>query len=380
MTTQTEATMEKATNTLGIRGFDFVEFYVGSAKMFAYWHAKAFGMDIVGYKGPETGNRDRCSYFLQKNKLKVVVTSALEPTTTEIHDFVNKHGDGVKRIAYQVDDVTKAYDHAIKNGGISVLEPHKLDDKDGVVEEAAIRLYDDTEIVYVNYDNYKGIHKPGFGEPVQNYEVHAEDTGLLCIDHTVGNVRRNEMNKWADYFNKVMDFETYVDFGPGDIATKYSALLSKVVHSKDNVIKNPINEPYEGLKKSQIEEYIQEYHGAGVQHIAIATGDIVSTIAALRKNGVEFLEVPDTYYDELRKKADKVDENIDDLQKHGILCDIDKDGSGYLLQLFTKPLSDRPTFFYEIVQRKYGSESFGKGNFQSLFESIELDQAKRGNL
>jgi 4-hydroxyphenylpyruvate dioxygenase len=366
------------TDVLGIRGYDYVEFYVGSAKMVAYWYAKALSMEITAYLGPETGVRDRASYYLTKNDFKLVITSPLQPDCYDVFSFLNRHGDGVKRWSVEVDDVTKAFRYATQHGAVMVRRPEKVEDKHGYIEEAAIRLYDDTELVYTNRDHYDYLFKPKFCAPLQQIQLDTIDTGIQGIDHIVGNVRENEMNIWAEYFNRTMGFETFVDFKAGDIGTKYSALLSKVVRSSDSVIKNPINEPFEGLKKSQIEEYIEQYYGSGVQHIAIRTDDIVSTIDALRRNGVEFLSAPDTYYDMLRKREDvKIDENIDDLQKHGILCDIE--GTGYLLQLFTKPIGDRPTFFFEFIQRK-GAEGFGKGNFQSLFESIELDQKLRGNL
>jgi len=367
------------TNKLGIRGFDFVEFYVGSAKMVTYWHAKAMGLKITGYKGPETGSRDRTSYYLAKNKLKIIITSSCQPSTFEVTSFLERHGDGVKRWGYEVDDVKTAFAYAIEHGAIPIRGPNKSEDENGWVEESAIRIYDDSEIVYINYDHYKGLFKPGFGKPVQDIQVSCQDTGLQFIDHVVGNVREDEMNFWERYFNRAMDFETMLYFGPGDISTKYSALLSKVVRSKDDVIKNPINEPYEGIKKSQIEEYIEQFHGAGVQHIAIASNDIISSIRALRENGVEFLEVPDNYYEDLKERNPEiVDEDINALKDMGILCDIESEG--YLLQLFTKPVSDRPTFFYEIIQRCKGAKGFGQGNFQALFESIEKDQARRGNL
>ncbi|UCE23344.1 MAG: 4-hydroxyphenylpyruvate dioxygenase [Candidatus Zixiibacteriota bacterium] len=365
-------------DVMGIRGYDFVEFYVGSAKMTAYWFAKALNLEITGYLGPETGVRDRVSYYLTKNNLRFVVTSPARPDCYEVYGFTNRHGDGVKRWAVEVDSVDDAFRYATQNGAVMVAKPHRLEDHHGYVEQAAIRLYDDTELVYINRDNFNHIFKPGYCEPRQKIAIAAQDTGLIGVDHIVGNVRENEMNLWADYFNKTMGFETFVDFKPGDIGTKYSALLSKVVRTKDSKIKNPINEPFEGLKKSQIEEYIEQYHGSGVQHIAINTDDIVKSIAALRANGIEFLQIPDTYYDMLAKREDlNITEDINDLKKHGILCDIE--GSGYLLQLFTKPIGDRPTFFFEFIQRK-GAEGFGKGNFQSLFESIELDQKLRGNL
>ncbi len=366
-------------NSLGIRGYDYVEFYVGSAKMVAYWHAKAMGLDIKGYAGPETGVKDRISYYLEGVQgLKIVITSALTPDNYEVSGFVTRHGDGVKRWSVEVNDVREVFSKAVKNGAIPMKQPKKYEDDMGYVEEAAIRLYDDAEIVFVNRDNYKGIFRPGFGEPVQNIQIQRQETGLKFIDHIVGNVHINEMDYWANYINSALDFETFLYFGPGDISTQYSALLSKVVRSKDDIIKNPINEPYEGARLSQIQEFTMEYKGSGIQHIAIATKDIVSTIRALRANGVEFLWVPETYYEELAKKDFGLEENIDDLRELGILCDVE--GEGYLLQLFTKPIGDRPTFFYEIIQRKKGAKGFGQGNFQALFESIERDQERRGNL
>jgi len=365
-------------DSLGIRKYDYVEFYVGSAKMVAYWYAKALGLKIEGYSGPETGSRDRISYYLTQNNLKIVITGSLQPTTVEVSSFLNLHGDGLKRWAMEVDDVEKIFNHAVEQGAVIQRRPQKTENEHGFVTEAAIRLYDDTELIYINRDNYKGIFKPGFDKPIQDIEINTGDAGLIGIDHIVGNVRENEMDKWADYYTQTMNFETFIDFKKGDIGTKYSALLSKVVRSEKSTIKNPINEPYEGMKKSQIEEYIEQYHGTGVQHIAIATADIVHTIRTLRENGVEFLNVPDTYYDALRNRDDiNIKENIDDLQKLKILCD--NESGGYLLQLFTKPVGDRPTFFFEFIQRA-GANGFGKGNFQALFESIEEDQALRGNL
>ena len=366
-------------NPIGIIGYDFVEFYVGSAKMWAYWHAKAMGFEIKGYLGPETGVKDKVSYYLVKNKLQFLVTSPVRPNNFEIQSFIQTHGDGVKRWALKVKNVKTAFDNALKNGAIPVRNPKKSVDDFGFVEEAAIKLYDDTEIVFTNRDNYKGIFKPGYGKARQNIKIKSEETGLQEIDHIVGNVRINEMNHWEDYFNKSLNFETFIEFGAGDISTQYSALLSKVVRSKEGApVKNPLNEPYEGLKKSQIEEYIDEYYGTGVQHIALSTSNILTTIKAMKENGVEFLVPSDTYYQMLRDKKIKIDEKIEDLKELGILCD-NSEGTGYLLQLFTKPVGDRPTFFYEIIQRKKGALGFGQGNFQSLFESIEKDQMARGN-
>ncbi len=367
-------------NSLGIIGYDYVEFYVGSAKMWAYWHAKAFGMNIKAYLGPESGIRNQSSYLLEKNNLKILITSFLKPDNYDVSSFVVKHGDGVKRWALKVNDVKSAFEISLKNGGIPSSPPNKIEDDNGFIEEASIKLYDDAEIVFINRDNYKGIFKPNFGEPKQKIIINSSDSGLEEIDHVVGNVRTNEMELWANYLNKSLNFETFIEFGPGDISTQYSALLSKVVRSKEGVkVKNPINEPFEGLKKSQIEEFIDEYLGSGIQHVAITTNNIISTIKALRENGVEFLSVPDSYYDILKKDRSKdVTEDIELLRKYGILCDTE--GKGYLLQLFTKPIGDRPTFFYEIIQRRKGAEGFGQGNFQALFESIERDQDSRGNL
>jgi len=356
-------------NVVGIRCYDYVEFYVGSSKMVAYWYAKAMGFKITSYCGPETGIRDRNSYYLTKNDVKILVTSAVQPGTSEVLSFVNKHGDGVKRWMMSVDNVEDAYSYTVKHGAIPIQGPKRHEDKNGYVDDAFIRIYDDTELGFINADHYEGDFRPHFDKPVQDYEVSCEDTGLGFIDHIVGNVRVNEMDQWANYYNRVMDFETFVDFGPGDISTQYSSLLSKVVRSKDNKIKLPINEAYQGLRKSQIEEYIDQYHGSGIQHIAIATPDIISSIRALRNNGVEFLSVPDAYFDDLRKREDvTITESIDELQELGILCDIE--GQGYLLQLFTKPIGDRPTFFFEIIQRRNGSQGFGQGNFQALFDAI----------
>ncbi len=373
-------------NSMGIRGYDYVEFYVGSAKHVAYWHQKALGLDVVAYMGPETGHRDRVSYLLAtKTNLKIVITSAVQPSSYEIQGFVQKHGDGVKRWCVEVVNVKETFEKAVKNGAVPVTKPYRLEDKDGFVEQAAIRLYDDTEINFINYDNYQGLFKPGYEQPVQKYEVTRKETGLKLIDHIVGNVHINEMDYWANYINTALDFETFIYFGPGDISTKYSALLSKVVRSKDSVIKNPINESFEAARKSQIDEFTEQYYGSGIQHVALITNDIIETVAVMKENGMEFLDAPPhTYYQEIRQKSEErgglVTENIDELERLGILCDVEVESGGYLLQLFTKPLFDRPTFFYEIIQRRKGASGFGQGNFLALFKAIEKDQEKRGNL
>ncbi len=372
------------TNTRGIVSYDYVEFYVGSAKSTAYWFVNALGMEHTGYAGPETGVSDRVSYYLTQNNLKFVITSSTTPANHDVGSFVQRHGDGAKRWSLLVEDVAKVFEDAVHNNAIPITIPRRIEDDSGYVEQAAIRLYDDTELVFSNYDNYPGVFKPGFEEPRVRIKSNAARPNLLCIDHIVGNVRVNEMDQWATYLNRAMDFETFVDFGPGDISTRYSALLSKVVRSKDNLVKNPINEPFEGLKVSQIEEYINEYHGTGVQHIALLTDNIVTAIRSLRQNGIQFLEIPKAYYETLRQKNDglpgaaKITENLEEIEELGILCDMES--SGYLLQLFTQPIGDRPTFFFEIIQRRNGAEGFGQGNFQALFESIEKEQARRGNL
>ncbi len=367
-------------NTLGIKTWDYAEFYVGSARMASYWFCRALGLQITGYAGPETGVRDRMSYYLTSGNIKIVVTSAIQPHTYDIWGWVQKHGDGVKRWAIEVEDVDKAYRYALANGAVFETTPHVVKDENGYIVEAAMKIYDDTELILLNSDNYKGLFRPGFKEPFHKMKLSFNPGGLQHFDHIVGNVRTNEMNQWANYFNKAMDFETFIDFGPGDISTKYSALLSKVVRSKDDLIKMPINEPYEGIGKSQIEEYIEHYHGSGIQHIALYTDNILETIESLRENGIEFLQVPDTYYEDLKKKNMGIREDLEELKRLRILCDSSVEGTGYLLQLFTKPIGDRPTFFFEVIQRVNGAKGFGQGNFQALFEAIEKDQMLRGTL
>lgn len=363
---------------IALKGYDHVEFYVGSARASAYYLARTLGLEVAGYCGPETGVRDRTSFWLVKGGLQLLLTSALAPSTDEILAFTNRHGDGVRRWSMAVDDVPGAFARAMEHGAVAAWKPRRLEDAQGVVEEAALRLYDDTELVLLDRSRYRGCFRPGF-EPPRSAPPVEGDTLLSGIDHIVGNVRANEMDAWAGWFERVLGFDTFIDFKAGDIGTKYSALLSKVVRSRNGAIKNPINEPYAGLRKSQIQEYLEEYRGTGVQHIAIATPDLIATVRALRRNGVEFLDVPHAYYQNLRGRHDlRITESLDALEELGILCDVE--GQGYLLQLFTRPVGDRPTFFFEFIQRRDGAQGFGKGNFQALFEALELEQGRRGNL
>ncbi|MCK6605385.1 MAG: 4-hydroxyphenylpyruvate dioxygenase [Ignavibacteriaceae bacterium] len=365
-------------NKLGIRGYDYLEFYVGTAKVWAYWFQKALNLKVVAYSGPETGVKDKVSYLLEKNNLKILVSSPVKPSNYELYNFIVSHGDGVKRWSLNVNDVEQAYKHAITHGAVPAGGIRELKDSNGIVYEASIKLYDDAEITFVNRDDYKGLFRPGFDLPRLDMNIETADSGLQIVDHIVGNVRENEMNFWVDYMNAALNFETFIDFGPGDIGTKYSALLSKVVRSEDSIIRNPVNEPYQAERKSQIQEYIEEFCGTGIQHVALRTDNIIETIANLRRNGVEFLDVPDTYYDLMKERNLQISEDLDELKEHRIL--VDHEGDGYLLQIFTKPVGDRPTFFFEVIQRRGESHGFGKGNFQALFESIEREQAARGNL
>ncbi len=357
-----------------IFGFDYVQHYVGNAKHSACYFAALYGFKIVGYMGPETGVRDRVSYLLKQNDLVFAITAALQPEHP-IQGFVNKHGDGVAELSVRVRDVSSALDHARARGAEVVHEPDTIRDEHGLFRRASIRIYGDTLLTLLDRSQYKGL-MPGYG-PYEGPQFAKKETGLIAVDHIVGNVDEGEMNVWAKFFEDTLDLETYIHFDKGDISTQYSSLLSKVVRSKNSAVKFPINEPSEGIKKSQIEEYLEVNHGPGVQHIAIQTRDIVATIEALRENGVEFIGTPETYYDVVADRVALLEENPEDIKRLHIL--IDDEGQGYLLQLFTQPVGDRPTLFFEIIQRK-GSEGFGQNNFQALFESIEREQAKRGNL
>lgn len=359
---------------LPLKGTDYVEFYVGNAKQSAYYYQLAFGYKMVAYAGPETGVKDKASYVLEQGKVRLVLTTSLDPNS-EISEHVKKHGDGVKVLALWVDDAEYSWKETTKRGAESHAEPKKLKDDDGEVTVASIKTYGETIHTFVNRSKYNGPFMPGF-EKVEQKAL-AKPVGLEFIDHCVGNVELGGMNKWVKFYEDVLGFKLLITFDDKDISTKYSSLMSKVVSNGNGYVKFPINEPAPGLKKSQIEEYIDFYQTAGVQHIALSTNDIIHTVGEMRKRGIEFLEVPQTYYDDLIDRVGKIDEDISSLRELNIL--VDRDPEGYLLQIFTKPIQDRPTVFYEIIQRK-GATSFGKGNFKALFESIEREQARRGTL
>ena len=368
-------TPKETKDFLPLNGTDYLELYVGNAKQSAHFYKTAFGFQSVAYAGPETGVRDRASYVLQQGKIRLVLTTALIPES-EINAHYVKHGDGVKVLALMVEDAKSAFEETTKRGAKPFLAPETLTDEFGSVVRSGIHTYGDTIHMFIERKNYSGPFMPGYKEWKSNYNP--VEVGLLYVDHCVGNVDWGQMNTWATFYRDVMGFSQLISFDDKDISTEYSALMSKVMANGNMRVKFPINEPAEGKKKSQIEEYIQFYQGAGVQHIAVATDDIIGTITALRRRGVEFLEVPDNYYGpELLERVGKIDERIEDLKQLRILVDRDEDG--YLLQLFTKPVEDRPTMFFEIIQRK-GATSFGKGNFKALFESIEREQELRGNL
>ncbi len=374
MQTETMPVAGEATDTFPINGTDYVEFYVGNAKQAAHYYRTAFGYQLIAYRGPETGTRDRASYLLQQNKVRLVLTSALTPDHP-VAEHVQRHGDGVRDIALWVDDARDAFARAVKRGAKSAGEPAVLRDDQGEVVIAAIHTYGDTIHSLVERRNYNGPFLPGF-RPVES-RYNPSPVGLQHVDHCVGNVELGRMNTWVKFYEDVMGFRNLISFDDKDISTEYSSLMSKVVANGNERIKFPINEPAQGKKKSQIDEYLEYYHGPGVQHLAIATDNIIETVTALRDRGVEFLRVPTTYYADLQARVDRIDEPVDALAELGIL--VDRDPDGYLLQIFTKPVQDRPTVFYEIIQRK-GARSFGKGNFKALFEAIEREQALRGNL
>jgi 4-hydroxyphenylpyruvate dioxygenase len=366
---------ESRSNPLAQIDWDYLEFYVGNAKQAAHFYMSAFGFDQVAYAGPETGVRDRVSYLLEQNKLRFVLTASLAPDD-EIANHVMLHGDGIKDVAIAVQDTRAAFAAAVAAGATPVLTPAVREDENGQVVQAKIATYGDTVHSFVQRDDYRGIFMPGFVERRKTLEA-AHKPGLEFIDHCVGNVGWGEMDAWGDFYARVFGFSQLVSFDDKDISTEYTALRSKVMTDARHRVKFPINEPAQGKKKSQIEEYLDFYRGSGVQHVAIRTTDIAATIQALRANGVEFLDTPDSYYDMLAERVGTIDEEIEMLREQRIL--VDRDDLGYMLQIFTKPLQDRPTVFFEIIQRK-GSLSFGKGNFKALFVSIEREQEKRGTL
>ena len=365
---------DDAEDFLPLLGTDYVELYVGNAKQSAHFYKTAFGFQSEAYAGLETGVKDRVSYVLKQDKIRLVLTTPLTEGGP-INEHINKHGDGVKVVALWVEDATKAWEETTKRGAKSFMEPTAEEDDFGKVVRSGIHTYGETVHIFVERKAYDGAFLPGYKKWESHYNP--APTGLKFIDHMVGNVDWDEMNTWCEFYAKVMGFAQIISFDDKDISTDYTALMSKVMSNGNGRIKFPINEPAEGKKKSQIEEYIDFYNGPGVQHIAVATDDIVATVSAMRDRGVEFLYVPDNYYDDLLERVGDIDEDVEILKQHGIL--IDRDEEGYLLQLFTKPVVDRPTMFFEIIQRK-GAQSFGKGNFKALFEAIEREQGNRGTL
>ncbi len=369
-----EKLFEDAEDFLPLLGTDYIELYVGNAKQSAHFYKTAFGFQSEAYAGLETGLKDRVSYVLRQNKIRLVLTSPLQKDG-EINQHINIHGDGVKIVALWVEDAKKAWEETTSRGAKSYLKPTLEKDEHGEVIRSGIYTYGETVHIFVERKNYKGVFLPGY----KKWESHYNPTpvGLNYVDHMVGNVGWGEMKKWCEFYAKVMGFAQIISFTDDDISTDYTALMSKVMSNGNGRIKFPINEPAEGKKKSQIEEYLDFYNSPGVQHIALATNNIVETVSEMRNRGVEFLYVPETYYDDLLERVGDIDENVEVLKEHGIL--IDRDDEGYLLQLFTKPVVDRPTMFFEIIQRK-GAQSFGVGNFKALFEAIEREQENRGTL
>lgn len=376
MNTQTlTAAPAASTDFLPLQGTDYVEFYVGNAKQAAHYYITAFGFLPLAYAGPETGMKDQASYVVRQNKLTFVLTSALR-SEGPIADHVFRHGDGVKHLALRVEDAADAWHQTTTRGAQSATEPQQLEDENGQVVVSGIHTYGDTVHLFVERKNYGGVFLPGYRK-WERPHCQTADAGLQYVDHCVGNVGWNQMNRWVQFYQDVMGFRNILTFDDSDISTEYSALMSKVMSNGNGFVKFPINEPAEGKKKSQVEEYLEFYGGEGVQHVALATNDIVATVRDLRSRGVEFLQVPTTYYNDLLDRVGHIDEDLEPLKELGIL--VDRDDEGYLLQLFSKPVQDRPTVFFEIIQRK-GAKSFGKGNFKALFEAIEREQEARGNL
>ena len=370
--TKTASAVEK--DFLPLQGTDYIEFYVGNAKQAAHFYKTAFGFESLAYSGPETGMRDRASYAIRQNKITFVLTTPLRPNH-DVADHIHKHGDGVKVLALTVDDATSAWNETTQRGGKSFMKPTTLKDDDGEVVMSGIHTYGEVVHLFIERQNYRGPFMPGFRRWKSNYNP--PETGLQHVDHCVGNVSLGRMNPWVEFYERVMGFRNILTFDDKDISTEYSALMSKVMSNGNGFVKFPINEPAEGKKKSQVDEYLEFYNGEGVQHIAMATNNIIETVTDLQKRGVEFLQIPSTYYDTLLDRVGHIDEELNALKRLGIL--VDRDDEGYLLQIFSKPVEDRPTLFFEIIQRK-GAKSFGKGNFKALFEAIEREQEARGNL
>ncbi|CCH55705.1 4-hydroxyphenylpyruvate dioxygenase [Fibrisoma limi BUZ 3] len=359
---------------LPLNGTDYIELYVSNAKQAAHYYQTAFGFQPLAHAGLETGLRDRESYVVVQDKIRIVLTSPLVGGT-DIGRHIDQHGDGVRVVALWVDDATKAFEETTGRGAKPFMQPARVEDEDGYVVRSGIHTYGDTVHIFVERSHYNGVFLPGF--KAWNPRYRPSEVGLKYVDHMVGNVGWNEMNQWVNFYADVMGFKQLISFDDNDISTDYTALMSKVMSNGNGRIKFPINEPAEGKKRSQVEEYLDFYGGSGIQHIAVATDNIVETVTMLRDRGVEFLKVPDAYYDDLKERVGEIDEEIETLRPLGIL--VDRDDEGYLLQLFSKPVCPRPTLFFEIIQRK-GAKSFGKGNFKALFEAIEREQELRGTL
>jgi len=369
-----EKIFKDAQDFLPLLGIDYIEFYVGNSKQSAHYFKSAFGFQSEAYSGLETGNRENVSFVIKQEKIRLVLTSSYK-TNSIVNEHCNKHGDGVKVIAFIVDDATRSFDETVKRGAKPYMKPTREEDENGYVIRSGIHTYGETVHLFVERNNYNGVFLPGYVKWDSNYNP--KSIGLKYIDHIVGNVGWNKMNVWSKFYEDVLGFSQIISFDDKDISTEYTALMSKVMSSGNGRVKFPINEPAKGLNKSQIEEYLEFYNGAGVQHLALETDDIVNTVSHLKERGVEMLYVPDSYYDTIIDRVGKISEDVKELKKYGIL--IDRDDDGYLLQIFTKPLVDRPTLFFEIIQRK-GAKSFGKGNFKALFVAIETEQRSRGNL
>ncbi len=366
------------TDPIPLRRIDHVRFFVGNARQSAYFYRNAFGFDVIAYEGLETGVKHEAGYVLRQGHITFVLTSSLRANDPDNMRLIF-HGDGVKDIALEVDDVRHSFQYAVGHGAIGVMPPTKVEDEHGIYEYATIRAYGDTTLSFINRDNYRGVFAPGFRkiDPERYSPSTFRPVGLVAIDHMVANVEEGKMDEWVKWYERVLDFKQLIHFDDKDISTDYTALMSKVVQSGTGRIKFPINEPVHSRRRSQIDEYLQFYGGPGVQHIAMATGNIIETVRAMRANDVSFLRVPQTYYDMLPHRVGEIEEDLHELAELGIL--VDRDDEGYLLQIFTKPVEDRPTLFFEVIQRR-GSRSFGKGNFKALFEAIEREQALRGTL